>query len=460
MQEFESQGVWYLPTKPTNEVVGVLRYSLRSGLLLSLTGTLSKDFNRGAGSYALIYGLVADNPYGRFVTLVDCFQRRSTLAIPGFASEQIRANRAYIGSLHLRTEEESQFLSVRASYTHLAEWSGLTGFTRLLAERPTPGTIAARYQKPAPLELVVEQERRLRVEVEASVVQGNKRFEIDERVELTLSGGGTFSSLEPLRSFVSPFEDFLTFAVDAPSPAEEILFTAESTEGTVRRESIYLIYQPVFQGGEKNGTPIARDKLFRWPDVRYSHPELVGRWFRFRRDYKAACDTYFGFQYAPPTYLETKVLLLHIALGLFLVDRVHDEVIQRALASLRQAALTPRDESWLRILPSAEELSLPWATLALIQDYGDILVPALGAEPERFVTELLTARHDLFHPPDVPGPRRSSQLHLLHLIERLSLLIKVRILESLGFSREEISGLLSENQRYLNLASGRLAKEE
>lgn len=452
--------MWYLPTKPEDVVAGVLRYSLRDGLLLSLTGTLSETFGRGAGSYALIYGLVADNPYGRLVTLVDSFQRRSTLAIPGFASEQIRANRAYIGSLHLGTEEQSQFLFLRASYTHLAEWSGLTGFKRLLAERPTPGTISARYQKPAPLDFGVEQERRLRVEVEASVVQGHRRFEIDERVDLTLSGGVTFSSLEPLRSVVSPFEDFLTFAVDAPSPAEEILFTAESTEEAVRRESVHLIYQPVFKGGEDGRTPIARDMLFRWQDIRSSHPELPGRWFRFRRDYKAACDTYFGFQYAPPAYLETKVLLLHIALGLFLVDRVHDAFVQRALASLRQAALTPRDESWLSILPSTEELSLPWATLALIQDYRDILVPALGTDPERFVTDLLTARHDLFHPQDVPGPRRSRQVHLLHLIERLSLLIKVRILESLGLSRDEISGLLSENQRYLNLASGRLVRDE
>lgn len=461
MREFDSQGLWYLPTKPKDVVAGVLKYSLRDGLLLSLTGTLAEEFGKEASSYPLIYGFVADNPYGRFVTLVECFQRQSTLAIPGFASEQIRSNRAYIGSLHLVAEEQPRFRSARATYTHLAEWSGLTGFKNLLEEHSTPGTILARYQTPAPLELAVEQERRVRVEVEASAaVQERGRFEIDERVDLTLSGGRSFSPLEPLRTIISPFEDFLTLAADAPSPVQDILFTAESAGDQIQGASVHLLYQPVFQGGEERRTSLARDMLFTWRDIYTSHPELPSKWFRFRQDFKPACDTYFGFQYAPPAYLETKVLLLYISLGLFLVGRVRDEAIPNSLASMRQVGMTPRDQTWLSILPSAEELSLPWAVFALIEDYKELLVPALAADPEGFVTSLLTARHNLFQPREESGSRRSGQLQLLHLIERVSLLIRVRILECLSFSREEMVGLLSHNQRYLNLATGRLPGNE
>jgi hypothetical protein len=460
MREFGSQGFWYLPTKPKDIVAGTLTYSLRDGLLLSLTGTLADDLGRAPSPYPLIHGVVADNPYGRLVTLVDCFQRRSTLAIPGFASEEIRANRAYVGARYLFDEERSQFISVRATYSNLAEWSGLTGFRSFLAEPSSPGIISAQYQTPAPVELTLEDERQVRVEANASAAQGGRRFEINEQVDLTLSGIGHLSPLDTLRTLIFPFEDFLTFAADTPSPAQDIAFIAEATDDQVHKQSVHLLYQPVFQTREERRAPVSMDMLFTLAEMSSSHPDLLRTWLRFRKEFEAACDVYFGLQYATPAYLETKVLLLQIALGLFLVDRVRDGAIRDELASLTHAFSTLRDRTWLGILPTAEELSLPWGVFALIQDYREILVPALGDDAEQFVTNLVTARHDLFHNRYAPETRRSTQLRLLHLIERLGFLVKVRILECLGFSREEISGLLSRNERYLNLAAGRLPGKE
>src|SRR5688572_2934858 len=98
MRAIDSPGMWHLPDNKDGNVAGTLRYSPQSGLLLTLTGSFGDDLSsKESDTYPIIHGVISDSPYdGRFVTLVDCFRKRVTLAVPGFASEEIRANRAYV----------------------------------------------------------------------------------------------------------------------------------------------------------------------------------------------------------------------------------------------------------------------------------------------------------------------------------------------------------------------------
>ena len=460
MRSFHSQGLWHVPAKPKDVLSGTLTYSPRDGLSLSVTGSFSEEFGRAPTSYPLIHGTVVDNPYGPLVTLVDCFPTQTRISVPGFASEQIRANRAYIGSLHLVAEDQSPFVAARVALTHLAEWSRLTGFTGILFERPTPDTISSQYRRPLPLEIGLEGENHLQIEVNPLVTQGGRRLEITEQVELAISGMRNSRPLEILRRIVSPLEDFLTFAAGAPSSVEEMVFIAESVDSPDRRNTVHLLYQPVSPLHEDRDVRQVTDMLFTWQDIHSSHLDLLQRWFRFRREFAGACDIFFGVQYAPPAYLETKILLLQTALGLLLTDRGHEEIGLQAVRSLKELPLTPRDHAWLSLLPSVNELALPWSAFAFIQDYPQLLRPLVGDDVEKFVTNLLTLRHQLFSFRDALERRRSLQVEYLRLIEQLNLLIKVRVFECLDFSRDEIAALISQNRRYLNLVSGHYLREE
>lgn len=453
MRAMNSPGMWHLPDNTGGNVAGTLQYSIQGGLILSLTGAFSDDLSsKESDTYPIIHGVISDSPYdGRLVTLVDCFRKRVTFAVPGFASEEIRANRAYIGTRHLATEEDAHFVSFRATYAHLPEWSGLSGFRQLVRQDEQSGVLNLPYERPSPLDFRVSDTSRARIEVNVVTSQGHRRFELNEQVQLTSFDAAGFAPLLALKTLVSPFQDLLTFAVDTPSTLNDITFTASPTGDKRGGDSVNLVFQPVYQpGGE--GPPLSpADMLFSWSDIAATHPDVIQTWLKLRSDFKAPYDIYFGLAYGPPAYIETKFLLLVTALSLFLAGRVPDQEIRDAIESLRRAASDSRERLWVDMIPNAEELSLPRAVSSLIQDHRELLLPAVGNDIERFLAEFVDVKLHLFGPENGSDTRRGMQGRLLRTMERLSLLTKVHILQSLGFSQAEILALVSDTRRYRSL---------
>ena len=98
MHSIDSAGLWYLPNAPNEQVAGTLRYSARTGITLSLIGAFRRaSHGLERIEYPVIHGVIRNSPYGGklLVTLLRCFRKRGSIAIPGFESEDIRANRAY-----------------------------------------------------------------------------------------------------------------------------------------------------------------------------------------------------------------------------------------------------------------------------------------------------------------------------------------------------------------------------
>lgn len=452
MHDIDTPGLWYLPEDPTNPVAGTLHYSVESGLTLSLIGTLGETSNSMEPvRFPVIYGLIDQSPYeGSYVTLVDSFRKSATWRIPGFKSESIRANRAYIGRRHIAKEKDGPFISARATYHHLDVWSHLTGFRGLLWHHDEPGVIAARYERPPHIEFSVGETTRARIEAETVPSQENGRLILKEQVELTWSDTAGFGPMDVMDALVSPFQDFLTFAVDAPSALRDVAFVAAPAEGQPVGEAVNLVFQPVYRPQEAAATSI--DMLFTWPQVAANHPNVIERWLTFRKEFKAPCDVYFGLLYGPPAYIETRFLLLATALGMFLAERLPSTTnIQEALASLRRTVAGARERLWVEMIPPVAELALPQGIWSVIDDYSQLVLPAVGNEAARFVGELVEVRRHLFQLGDDRQQRRSMQERLLRIIEQLGLLTKIRVLECLGFSGEEITRVMSKQRRYLHL---------
>jgi hypothetical protein len=443
VHSIDSTGLWYLPDSPNEQVAGTLRFSPQGGITLSLTGTLrTSAVIREAVEYPIIHGVIADSPYpGKMVTLVGSFQRRGRFTIPGFESEEIRANRAYIGSDYVAGEEQARFASIRASYVNLAEWSSLTGFRNFEPERDDR-ILTARYEPPLPIELWNDGQRHLQIEVDGRATTGGRRFEISERVELTLSDAAGFMPQPVLREIVFPFGDFLTFAVDRPSPVDDVVFLGE--QAGHRRPSFNLLFEPVYRAREDQAFSRS-GMLFGWDDIRHSHPDVIQRWFRLRSRFKVALDVYFGLLYGPPLYLETRFHLLLTALSRLLAGRTPDEPIRGALDTLRHATQDSIGERWLDMLPGLDHLCLPQNLSAFLDRYRE-LAPGLGGDADSFVTSVADMQRRLFDDEDTNETR--SPVRLLRIVERLTLVAKIAILEHLGFSHEEIVSFVSQHPTY------------
>jgi len=447
MQPIDVDGSWHLPGERDRPVAGRLHYSPRHGLILSLIGSLGEGgFPRpDVPEYPIIHGVITESPYfGKLVTLVDCFRRTARLRIPRFISEEIWANRAYVGTRHLDGEGTSRFISLRASYANLAEWTGLTGFKGFVSEfdRST-GIISARYERPSPVELRIGKADNPRLEVRPTTSTGHHRFEISEEVQLIFSDVAGFAAPDVQRDLISPFEDFLTFAVDRPSPLEDVTFVTEPPADTRPGDFVNLLFQPVYVPPDE--PTIHSHMLFTWTEIESIHRDVFREWLRFRSQFRAPCDVYFGLMYGPPDFLETKFLLLVTALSLFLAGRVPDQSVRDAVETLRRATPGSDSAGWIEMLPAPEELCLPQALRALIDDYRDLVTPALGNNPDTFVLDLMDSRRHLF---TRQASESRSGVRLLQTVEQLTLLTKIQILEHLGFSRAVITDFISRNRTY------------
>lgn len=455
MRSFESHGLWYLPGHRERPVAGQLRYSPSGGLILTLTGSLTdiSGIHFPAATYPVVHGLISDSPYGRHVTLIDCFQREITLSMQSFVTEELRANRAYIGSTHLASEGQSTFTSVTVHYTHIEDWVGLSGIQLHFREPWSAGSVSLEYQRPDPIQFQLDGAV---AALNSSVSTGPtfSGWAINERVLLKVSTSDNSTAPDLLSSFVMPLQDLLTFALDRATSIDEISFLEPVSESPPHPQPLHLLFQPVHQT-EKDVRRLQPDEmLFGWADLVSSHPQILSAWLVFRRQFKSACDIFFGLQYCPPAYLESKFLLLLLSISHLLVDRavVPPEFVA-GINTLEGAISNQRDRLWIKILPATAELSLPWALSALINSHAELLEPIIG-EPESFVTELVLAKSKLFAGPDPREQHRSQQLRLLRLIEIITLLLKVGVFDALGFSPDEIRRLVGRNRRYVSLLSG------
>ncbi len=125
MRHFTASGLWFLSDDPTKRVAGTLRYS-EKGIHLKLLDGFRDGWVPISEPYPLIHGVASKNPYGEFVTLINCFTTRTRLSSAGISSETIYCNRGIIGDTHLSPEhDEFEALDIQISY--LSDWFGRTG---------------------------------------------------------------------------------------------------------------------------------------------------------------------------------------------------------------------------------------------------------------------------------------------------------------------------------------------
>ncbi len=125
IKEFEYDCIWWLPENRDNTVPGKLKFHPVEGLKLQLIGSFKgpKNFNTFL-QLPIILGLTST---GEPITLYKCYESQSHMSVPGFLSSSFIASFAFLGC-HFKEEEEIRFDSLSINYSHLEEWTGITGF--------------------------------------------------------------------------------------------------------------------------------------------------------------------------------------------------------------------------------------------------------------------------------------------------------------------------------------------
>lgn len=127
MENFEKDGIWFLPENPDQEVSGKLTFSSQDGALLSLIDQLipitKTEELMSSKYYEFINGYFTN---GKKVTLYKCYQRPRLQT--GLQISLLDVKYVIVGH-HFTSLEDMDFKKTEVKYRNLEEWVGMPNLT-------------------------------------------------------------------------------------------------------------------------------------------------------------------------------------------------------------------------------------------------------------------------------------------------------------------------------------------
>lgn len=459
---FEAKGIWCLPGQSLNEgVAGILRFNVDGGLTLDLIGTLEAEiqpFSR-AREYKVILGYLERSSLGSLITLVDCFQKSYSLSTPGFATQSIRATRAYVGE-HFNTLDSLKFLGAQVHISHLLSWCSMRGATTAIdygsASNDRWGIT---YQRPESRHVAILGAT-LSIEYSAVLHQSDSRVSIEENASITVTCAAEMPADELNSRFVHPLQNLLTFATDRPNSITSygLVQAAKVDVETAEHPVVYLLYEPVYFDSKPLETIFEHDMLFSLRDAGSMLDSLVARWISLSNELRAAFEVFFAFVYGSVRYVEPRFVAVVEALQLYGDSRlgVTAGIVakERVVLMPKIADLSPDLRSWVeRHLEPYPEERIRETIAALIERMQKPLVPIIGRDSSAFVDEVVTAWRQVSGRVIPKGERAGGGARIHWMTERLRFIFKSMILSELGFEDDQITQLLLRNRSFTHVAS-------
>ena len=453
MKSVKANGLWYLADEPSNKVAGTVHYSAR-GLHLVLLGGFRGGWTPKSEPYPLIYGVVSKTPYGEFVTLIDCFTKRTRMSSAGISSETVYCNRGIIGDAHLPPHHD-EFEALNVTLSYLTDWFGRTGF----ASQIVPGGefgLDVSYRKPELIRQPIGDE----VLVLGIAVKWSESFHtlsIMEEANVVIKQLPRITAERAHVEYVRPLQNLLSFATDTPNEVEEIEFRGESVvRGDVERNRNYhLIYKPIFRL-KKKGFLALDDMLFNFHEAQVSGLNIFEKWFEFTRRHASFCTVYFALLYAPPRYVDERFLRLMSAFTL--LGTSLGDVPQRTtlflddLNSLLATRFSEPERTLLgHIIPTGPEIEMPFQLLKLLEEYRPLMIQIIGDDLSGFVRFVCDATTFIERRVSSGGEPPYEGTGLLDAMQKIDILIKIIILKELGFLEGQISKFVQRNKHFIHM---------
>ena len=444
MEYFKASGRWHPFDEPENIVAGTLEYD-SNGIHLNLLGSFHQGFFTDPETFPLIHGLVKDCPYGAFVTLPECYSVGTGFNMVAIRSQEIRCTRAGIGNFHL-SEGLSRFKSLELAFSHLTEWAGRGG---LHAEWRLPDlkTYTASYHKqPGTSFTFGDKTLFLGYQFNASETLGS--VSLTESARLVIEPVGDLSPTSLGEEHVRLFQNFISFATDRPNQVDQIAYRAEKDDGG-GTAMLNLIYDPIFQlkGEKKRLGP--HEMLYTHEDSTAAGLNVFRNWYDFSERHPEFCTVYFGHMYAEPKYLDEKFAKTLVAFRFLCMSPEGASENTRRFLAASEAALNANFSEEERrllghVLPTEAEVEMPLALLAKLRENAGFMGQVIDDFPNfvRSVADTL-----MFIDRRVEGDRPSLEGEALYYaMEKIRMLMKIIILEEIGFVEDKVKFMVDRNK--------------
>lgn len=274
VENFDSNGIWFLPTSEEDKIAGKITYSLEGGIYLELLGTFGDLQNSNLETYnEIILGILKD---GKKITLLNCSVVNRTINFPGIPTVKFLASYMLIGE-HYSNKEQLLFDEISIEYHNLNDWLEVTG----IEERNlSTNEFNLTYLLPEEIKFKIknfDSKFSFSANTESDKF---KTFKLTQNVKLILQRNTSVDIFELLReSFV--FQGFLTFGTfESCYPTKIQLKNSSSYE--VYNEyknynTIELYYKSNINKSKKQKKPF--EFLFTFSDVASNFQLIVNNWY-------------------------------------------------------------------------------------------------------------------------------------------------------------------------------------
>lgn len=456
MKSFESIGLWFLPSAPEIQVPGTLTFSKDGGLSLKLAGTFQSALSIENATYPLIQGVVSESPFGRFITLFQCFATSVRIGMPGISLETIHANHGFAGTDYVDSDA-MLFDSALLSFSPLAAWLGCSGLSVDYSAN------TAHWIRPKSIRAIV-------AEAEISATFTNKvhsdlipRFvSFEETPIVAIKDFGHATAREIQSRFVAPLSRLMTFASGNTSSIERYTLRINADSEEAESSRFERLYSPA-EAPEKDRVRAGSSLLFTLDGVPGGFESFLQTWFRFVETHRDFCAVYFSYGYERHGYLERRFLFQMLAAGCLVREGNLEDPALKAFEEFRDsfstAELLATQPYAALALPTAFELAMPTLFAKFVDHHWHVIGEIVGVVPNRFVESLFaTFNHVRRFGEEDANTIKGANLYWL--LERLRAVITIGVLSRLGFADAKILEIIAENAEMAHLRTIKAPWEE
>jgi len=444
IEEFEYEGVWWLPDNPEIKIPGILKFTPTEGAVLKLSSDNEYILAMFANSDPEIILGISSN--GKYITLYKCLILQPEITrIDSYSLGSIvfGSQMVLVGS-HFQKPEDIKFKSMSIHYLYLNEWFKMPSFKLRRFENETIKKMIIECEIPEPIPAIIN-DYKILLEVRilppslSSIEQGEVNIKQKTYIKIEPSEN---KSLDEFLNIIYLIQGFLSLG--ALKPSYPLIIEGE----TRTNKYVKLYYRMLIPKVTSLLHP--QDMLFTFQDIP-DFETFIKNWFEKANLLEPVYYLYLITLYDPDMYIEQQLLSLVGAIEAYhrrtmdnfeLPKEQHNKRLEEILRSVPEEY-----KGWLNEkLSYSNEKSLRKRLKEVVKEFDPILkelIPVLDS----FVDKVVKTRNYLTHNDEKLKDQAATGKDLLELVENLKIIAEICLLKELGFTLDKIKNLISRNRK-------------
>jgi len=458
MEEFEYDGYWWLPENQDTKIPGTLRFHPLEGATLELIGTF-KDF-KDINTVLQPIIILGSTPNGKIITLYNCYESQSKFSFPGFLISSYIATVIFLGH-HFEKEEDIIFDSLSLSYSHLEEWSGITGFQSNIETDSNNHLTKHEVSYIFPKKVEVHLDN-LNVSFDYEFTFGGdriKEFNLKQTMFIKIEPHKQIHFNDYQSNICYHIQNFLSLAmgravypllVKGKTKAAKF----ESSNGEVVHKDIHVFHK-MRDLCDLSKKLHPHDMLFSFGDISNNFERCLSNWFTKSDALRPVYDLYFGTLYNSSMYLQHEFLSLVQAIesyhrrvynGKYLSGVDYQEIYETLVEAIPRDVDKNFKDSLRQKMIYLNEFSLRTRLKEILKKCGD-MVNLLIRDHAVFIEDVLNTMNFLTHYDITLEMKAKTGQELFQLVQKLKYILEICFLIELEMPPESIKVLANRNRR-------------